>query len=80
MGKQVSNRHQKNQLLGHARIGFLYKSTRFNRTLLMIFISVAAFCDPFLEHRLMDAMAKAKNPEQLVFAVVDQTPVTVKTN
>jgi hypothetical protein len=25
---------KKNRLLGHARIGFLYKSTRFNRTLL----------------------------------------------
>jgi hypothetical protein len=35
MEKQVSNRHQKNRLLGHARIGFLYKSTRFNRTLLI---------------------------------------------
>jgi hypothetical protein len=38
MGKQVSNRHQKNRLLGHARIGFLYKSTRFNRTLLYLYI------------------------------------------
>jgi hypothetical protein len=26
---------KKNRLLGHARIGFLYKSTRFNRTLLI---------------------------------------------
>lgn len=41
----------------------------------MIFVSVAAFCEPFLEHTLQDAVAKAKNPSQLVFAVVDQTPV-----
>lgn len=41
----------------------------------MIFVSVAAFCEPFLEHTLRDAVAKAKNPSQLVFAVVDQTPV-----
>lgn len=42
----------------------------------MIFVSVAAFCDPFLEHTLTDAIAKAKHPEQLVFAVVDQNPVS----
>jgi hypothetical protein len=41
----------------------------------MIFVSVAAFCEPFLEHTLQDAVAKAKDPSQLVFAVVDQTPV-----
>lgn len=41
----------------------------------MIFVSVAAFCEPFLEHTLRDAVTKAKNPSQLVFAVVDQTPV-----
>lgn len=44
----------------------------------MIFVSVAAFCDPFLEHTLTDAIAKAKHPEQLVFAVVDQNPVSRK--
>lgn len=41
----------------------------------MIFVSVAAFCEPFLEHTLQDAVVKAKDPSQLVFAVVDQTPV-----
>lgn len=41
----------------------------------MIFVSVAAFCESFLEHTLQDAVAKAKDPSQLVFAVVDQTPV-----
>ena len=40
----------------------------------MIFISVAAFCEPFLEHTLKDAVAKAKYPSQLVFAVADQNP------
>jgi hypothetical protein len=35
MGKQVSNRHQKNRLVGHARIDILYKSSRFNQTLLI---------------------------------------------
>ena len=38
----------------------------------MIFVSIAAFCDPFLPHTLLDAVSKAKNPELLVFAVVDQ--------
>lgn len=39
-----------------------------------IYISIAAFCDPFLEHTIQDAVAKAKAPESLVFGVVDQTP------
>ena len=40
----------------------------------MIFISIAAFCDPFLNHTIQDAVAKATQPEQLVFGVVDQQP------
>lgn len=40
----------------------------------MIFVSVAAFCDPFLLHTLEDAVAKASQPDQMVFAVVDQHP------
>jgi hypothetical protein len=39
-----------------------------------IFISIAAFCDPYLEHTVTDAIAKAKKPERLVFGVVDQHP------
>ena len=39
----------------------------------MIFVSVAAFCEPFLEHTLQDAVAKARWPERLVFGVIDQT-------
>lgn len=39
-----------------------------------IFISIAAFCEPYLEHTLQDAYRKAKHPEQLVFAVIDQHP------
>ncbi len=41
----------------------------------MIFVSVAAFCEPFLEHTLKDAVTKARDPAKLVFSVVDQTPV-----
>jgi len=40
----------------------------------MIFVSVAAFCDPYLIHTLQDACRKAKHPEKLVFGVVDQHP------
>lgn len=40
----------------------------------MIFVSIAAFCDPFLNHTVQDAVAKASEPEQLVFGVVDQHP------
>ena len=40
----------------------------------MIFVSVAAFCDPFLEHTVRDAVVKAAEPESLVFGVVDQHP------
>ncbi len=39
-----------------------------------IFISIAAFCDPYLIHTIQDAMNKAKHPNRLVFAVVDQNP------
>ncbi len=39
-----------------------------------IFVSVAAFCDPFLTFTLGDAVAKASAPERLVFGVVDQHP------
>ncbi len=35
---------QKNQRLGHARIGFLYKSTRFNRTLLIRYLHAFGEC------------------------------------
>lgn len=37
-----------------------------------IFISVAAFCEPFLEFTIKDALAKAKYPDNLSFGVVDQ--------
>jgi hypothetical protein len=40
----------------------------------MIYVSVASFCDPFLEHTLLDAVAKARNPCGLVFGVIDQAP------
>jgi Glycosyltransferase (GlcNAc) len=40
----------------------------------MIFVSIAAFCDPFLSHTIQDAISKASRPERLVFGVVDQTP------
>lgn len=40
----------------------------------MIFVSIAAFCDPFLSHTIEDAISKASRPERLVFGVVDQTP------
>jgi len=39
-----------------------------------IFISVAAFCDPYLEHTIQDACRKAKFPQALVFGVIDQHP------
>ncbi len=39
-----------------------------------IFVSIAAFCDPYLEHTITDALKKAKKPENLVFGVVDQHP------
>lgn len=45
----------------------------------MIFISIAAFCDPFLNHTIQDAVAKATQPEDLVFGVVDQHPESRKT-
>lgn len=37
-----------------------------------IFVSIAAFCDPYLEHTITDAIKKAKKPERLVFGVIDQ--------
>lgn len=40
----------------------------------MIFISIAAYCDPILNHTIQDAVAKALKPEELVFGVVDQHP------
>lgn len=40
----------------------------------MIFISIAAFADPYLIHTVQDALRKANNPEQLVFGIVDQHP------
>lgn len=38
-----------------------------------LFISVAAFCEPYLLHTLEDAVRKARHPEWLTFGVVDQT-------
>lgn len=40
----------------------------------VIFISVAAFNEQFLEFTIQDALQKAVNPGQLVFGVVDQYP------
>lgn len=37
-----------------------------------IFISVASFIDPYLEFTVKNACAKAINPEDLVFGIVDQ--------
>lgn len=38
----------------------------------MIFVSIAAFCDPWLLLTVRDACAKAAHPERLVFAVFEQ--------
>jgi hypothetical protein len=38
----------------------------------VIFVSVAAFCDPWLPFTVRDACAKAVHPERLVFAVFEQ--------
>ncbi|NBY52132.1 MAG: hypothetical protein EBQ53_00160 [Betaproteobacteria bacterium] len=38
----------------------------------MIFVSIAAFCDPWLVHTVRDACAKAAHPKQLVFGVFEQ--------
>lgn len=38
----------------------------------MIFVSVAAFCDPWLVHTVRDACAKASAPAALVFGVFEQ--------
>jgi len=38
----------------------------------VIFVSVAAFCDPWLVQTLRDACAKAADPRQLVFGVFEQ--------
>jgi len=45
----------------------------------MIFVSIASFCDPFLETTLRDAVAKAKQPKDITFGVVDQTTVNRRT-
>lgn len=45
-----------------------------------IFISVAAFCDPYLIHTITDACNKAKHPENLVFGIVDQHPFNRRHN
>jgi len=37
-----------------------------------IFVSVAAFCDPWLVQTVRDACAKAEHPERLVFGVFEQ--------
>lgn len=43
-----------------------------------IFISIAAFCDDQLEATLTDAVNKAKNPNCLIFGVIDQHPINRK--
>jgi hypothetical protein len=45
-----------------------------------IFISIAAFCDPYLIHTVTDACNKAKNPKNLVFGIVDQHPFNRRHN
>jgi hypothetical protein len=40
-----------------------------------IFISIASYCDPLLGFTLSSAYKHAKQPEQLRFGVVDQSPV-----
>jgi hypothetical protein len=40
----------------------------------MIFVSIAAYCDPLLAQTIADACRKAHAPEELVFGVVDQHP------
>jgi hypothetical protein len=45
-----------------------------------IFISVAAFCDPYLLHTVSDACLKAKYPENLIFGIVDQHPFNRRHN
>ncbi|NBO82539.1 MAG: hypothetical protein EBU75_06835 [Betaproteobacteria bacterium] len=40
----------------------------------MIFVSIAAYCDPLLAQTIADACRKAQAPEELVFGVVDQHP------
>lgn len=45
-----------------------------------IFISIAAFADPFLIFTVQDAMRKAKHPERLVFGIVDQHPFNRRSN
>ena len=43
-----------------------------------LFVSVAAFCEPYLLFTLSDAIKKASNPELIVFGVVDQHPINRK--
>jgi Glycosyltransferase (GlcNAc) len=40
-----------------------------------IFLAIASYCDPVLEHTLSSAYEKAKFPDQLRFGIVDQSPV-----
>lgn len=39
-----------------------------------LFVSVAAFCEPFLAFTLSNAIKKAADPQSIVFGVVDQHP------
>lgn len=39
-----------------------------------IFISVASYCDPLMPFTVMDAFAKARRPDKLVFGIADQHP------
>jgi len=37
-----------------------------------IFVAIASFCDPYLEHTVQDACRKAKFPNNIRFGIVDQ--------
>lgn len=39
-----------------------------------LFVSVAAFCEPFLVFTLSDAIKKATDPQSIIFGLVDQHP------
>ncbi|NOQ30430.1 MAG: hypothetical protein GQ570_04810 [Helicobacteraceae bacterium] len=43
-----------------------------------IFISVASYCDKLLFFTIKDAIAKAQNPENIMFGIVDQNDKTQK--
>lgn len=45
-----------------------------------IFVSIAAFADPYLIFTVQDALRKAKQPQNLVFGIVDQHPFNRRDN